>query len=152
MNSSQETHVTQADPKNAPFDGDPSLETLPIFLPFFSWGQKQRISDFLRACGYERLSVPFATFLIKTHHSVVSPSLALLAVCPVRRFLDGLRAGFFITIEVALVISEHRETRPSSHTVFLRSHSIRHFFRHSQLMGKGKLNNVNETLRRKSFF
>ncbi len=48
----------------------------------------------------------FATFTVKTHHSVVSPSLALRAVRPVRRFLDGLRAGFFITIEVALVISE----------------------------------------------
>ena len=52
----------------------------------------------------EQVAILFATFPIKAHHSGVSPSLALHAVRPVRRFLDGLRAGFFITIEVALEI------------------------------------------------
>ena len=83
-----------------------------------------------------RHSIRFATVGEKMHLSIDSPTLAPRAVRSSKTvFVIGLRAGFFNNRSRSEILSTRN--RPFVASVFLRSHSIRHFL--DAPAGKGNI-------------
>jgi len=96
----------------------------------------------LLACGFaSRHSFLFASAREKVHLSIDSPTLASLAARSSKTvFWIGLRAGFFYNRSRSEILSIRN--RPFVASVFLRSHSIRHFF---NTPPRAKVNNFMST-------